>query len=77
MGADQDDVGGLGRCRLDDRLGRVARPDEERDRNPEAAPAVDEGLRRGLASLPDLIDARPEAATREHELPWVDDAYDQ
>ena len=72
MTADDDDVRSLRAGGLDDRLGRVALPDEEARRYAVAAAAQDERARRGLEPGALLVDPAPVPTAGQLERPQVD-----
>jgi len=75
--AHDDEVHLLAAGRVDDRLARVAVPDEEVDPDAGRATAGDELLCGRLAAGPDLVNAHSEAAAGQSKGPRIDDADDQ
>lgn len=59
MGPDDDQVRRLSNGRLDDRLARIAFPDQTSDRHALPMPAIHDRLSGRLAISADLIDATP------------------
>ncbi len=77
VAADHHEVHLLAPGGVDDRLGRLALPDQEVDPDPGGAAARHEILRGSLAVGANLVHPRAEPATRETERPGIDDAHDQ
>ena len=77
VGPDDDQVDRLSDGRLDDRLARIALPDEEPDRHALPMAAIDDRLSGRLAVRADLVDAPPIPDTGEPLRPRVDDAHEQ